>query len=249
MAKPRVLLVEDDPSLRRFVAMALEDMDTIELVQCDAVSQALVLLGQGQFRLILTDLMMPGESGFDLLERLQRTPALRGPARVAVLSAGLTPAVREELAGLAVWRLLSKPVSVSALVACVNDAVQGGDAAIAPASDPATQWRAGGDRAHAIQEYFEGNEELFDAYRSACMAQFPQDVAQGDAANAAGDLQALRRVAHSLKSVLLTLGYPVLSAQARTLEETSHAGSRQPAQDQWAGLRSALERVVRDTDN
>jgi len=246
MAVPRVLLVDDDPVLRRFVALALEDMDHIELVQCDAVAPALVLLAKESFRLILTDLMMPGQPGFDLLARLKDTPALRGPARVAVLSAGLTPAVREQLAGLDVWRLLSKPVSVSTLVACVNDALQGGDAAMAPDGDPLSQWRRGGDRAHAIQEYFEGNEELFDAYRSACIAQFPHDISQGDAASAAGELQTLRRVAHSLKSVLLTLGYPIVSAQARTLEETSHAGMRELARDQWAGLRSAVEQVLPD---
>jgi CheY-like chemotaxis protein len=233
MPLPRVLLVEDDPALRRFVALALEDMDNIELVQCDAVAPALALLAKEPFRLILTDLM-------------KDTPALRGSARVAVLSAGLTPAVREQLAGLDVWRLLSKPVSVSTLVACVNDAVQGGDAAMAPDSDPRSQWHTGGDRVHAIQEYFEGNEELFDAYRSACIAQFPHDISEGDAASAAGELQTLRRVAHSLKSVLLTLGYPIVSAQARTLEETSHAGMRELARDQWDGLRRAIEQVLRD---
>ena len=116
----------------------------------------------------------------------------------------------------------------------------------APDGGPLSQWRRGGDRAHAIQEYFEGNEELFDAYRSACIAQFPQDISQGDAASAAGELQTLRRVAHSLKSVLLTLGYPVVSAQARTLEETSHAGMRELARDQWAGLRRAVEQVLPD---
>ena len=246
MPLPRVLLVEDDPALRRFVALALENMDNIELVQCDSVATALVFLAKEPFRLILTDLMMPGESGFDLLVRLKDTPALRGSARVAVLSAGLTPVARERLAGLEVWRLLSKPVSVSALVACVNDALQGGDAAIAPEGDPLSQWHRGGDRAHAIQEYFEGNEELFDAYRSACIAQFPQDISQGDAASAAGELQNLRRVAHSLKSVLLTLGYPIASAQARTLEETSHSGMRELARDQWAGLRRAVEQVLPD---
>jgi CheY-like chemotaxis protein len=248
MALPRVLLVEDDPSLRRFVAMALEDMDTIELVQCDAVAPALALLAQGQFRLILTDLMMPGESGFDLIARLQRVPELRGPARVAVLSAGLTPAVREQLAGMDVWRLLSKPVSVSTLIACVTDALQGAEGAELPAAHPAAQWRQGGDRAHAIREYFEGNQELFDAYRSACMGQFPQDLRAGDSASAAGDLPALRRVAHSLKSVLLTLGYPMVSSLARTLEDTSHAGLLQPAREQWAHLRGAMEEILQPGD-
>ena len=76
----------------------------------------------------------------------------------------------------------------------------------------------GGARGQAWQEYFEGKRERFDASRGACLDQFRQDVREGDAASAAGDLQALRRVAHSLKSVLLTLGYPHMSAQARALE-------------------------------
>lgn len=248
MALNRILLVEDDPSLRRFVAMALEDLDTIELVQCDAVAPALELLAQGPFRLILTDLMMPGQSGFDLIAHLQQAPELRGPARVAVLSAGLTPEVREQLASMDVWRLLSKPVSVSTLMACVTDALQGGDPAPVPAAHPAAQWLQGGDRAHAIREYFEGNQELFDAYRSACMGQFPQDLRDGDSASAAQDLQALRRVAHSLKSVLLTLGYPAVSSLARSLEDTSHAGLLQPARDQWALLRSAIGDIVQPAD-
>ena len=247
MTLPRVLLVEDDASLRRFVAMALEDLDHIELVQCDAVAPALELLARGPFRLILTDLMMPGESGFDLLARLQHAPALRGPARVAVLSAGLTPAVRAQLAGMDVWRLLSKPVSVSTLIACVNDALQDGDATQAPAVHPVAPWGQGSDRAHAIQEYFEGDRDLFDAYRGACTEQFPQDMLEGDAASASGDLLALRRVAHSLRSVLLTLGYPMLSSQARMLEEFSQAGQLAPARAQWAGLRSAMDQVLLET--
>lgn len=243
MARARILLVEDDPSLRRFVAMALEDQEHVELVQCEAVRPALDALAQGSFALILTDLMMPGESGFDLLARLQVSPDLRGGARLAVLSAGLTPAVREQLAGLDVWRLLTKPVSVGALVGCVNDALQGADAA-SNESGPAAQE---GDQAHAIQEYFEGNQALFDAYRDACIGQFPQDIREGDAACAAADMQALRRVAHSLKSVLLTLGYPTLSAQARALEDRAHAHASADALPLWAALRAALDRVVRQS--
>ena len=242
-ALPRVLLVEDDATLRRFVAMALEDMP-IDLVQCDAVAPALALLAQDPFVLVLTDLMMPGESGFDLLEHLHRTPALRGRARVAVLSAGLTPEVREQLADMEVWRMLSKPVSVGTLVACVQDAIEGNAEAAAP--DGLARQPQAGDRAHAVQEYFDGNQELFDAYRSACMEQFPHDMREGDDASTQADLQPLRRVAHSLKSVLLTLGYRELSAQARMLEETSHAGDRAQARAQWQALRNALSQVLQD---
>ena len=248
MSKPRVLLVEDDASLRRFVAMALEDID-IELVQCVAVAPALALLREGSFCLVLTDLMMPGESGFDLLAHMQRVPALRGSAKVVVLSAGLTSAVREQLADAGVWRMLSKPVSVGALVGCVSDAIADAQQEAAPVAPDRAGRGQRGDRAHALHEYFEGNRELFDAYSGACMEQFPQDVRQGDAAIAQADLQAIRRVAHSLKSVLLTLGYPHLSAQARALEETSHDGLQEPAQAQWSALRAALLQVLQTAGN
>jgi len=243
MALPRILLVEDDSALRRFVSLALEDKG-IDLVQCEAVAPALAQLAQGEFALILTDLMMPGASGLDLLEQLQREPVLRGPARVAVLSAGLTGAVREQLARLEVWRLLSKPVSVGTLLACVDDALAG-----APAAAPGAGGHhppQDGDRQHAVQEYFEGNQTLFDAYRSACMDQFPHDLQEGDTASAAADLQALRRVAHSLKSVLLTLGFPALSAHARTLEDNSHTGLLVPCQAQWRILRAELRGVLQN---
>lgn len=62
MNRPRVLLVEDDPSLRRFVALALDELD-IQLLRCASVAEAVEVLSQGPVRLVLTDLMMPGESG------------------------------------------------------------------------------------------------------------------------------------------------------------------------------------------
>lgn len=239
----RVMLIEDDAALRRFVEMALEDLP-IELVQCETVAAALALLARGSFTLILSDLMMPGESGFDLLERLQREPALRGSARVAVLSAGLTATVRDQLADMDVWRLLSKPVSVGTLVNCVQDAIDGG----AVAADPGDQAMPAqdGDKAHAVKEYFDGNQELFDAYHEACMDQFQIDMHEGDKACIASDLPTLRLITHSLKSVLLTLGYPVLASQARALEDACHAGTAASAQGQWRALRDALGRILQE---
>ena len=46
MTRPRVLLVEDDPSLRRFVRMALEELP-IDLIECDSVP------GRTDFKLLI----------------------------------------------------------------------------------------------------------------------------------------------------------------------------------------------------
>ena len=122
MSAPKVLLVEDDSSIARFVQMALEELP-IELVTCANVPDAMQALHAGGVELIITDLMLPGESGIDLVQRLLQEPVQGRRIPVAVFSAGLTPPVREQLQAMKVWRMVSKPASVAELEACVTDAL------------------------------------------------------------------------------------------------------------------------------
>jgi DNA-binding response OmpR family regulator len=242
MDSPRVLLVEDDPLLRRFVRMALEELP-LELLECDGVAPALDILSRTQVQLIITDLMLSGASGIDLLQSLQRTPCLRGQAKTMVLSAGLTPEMREKLAPLNVWQMLSKPVSLQLLEDYVMQALHSVER-----NDPAAPFQAQApdlpDDKHAADTYFAGDLELFHSYRAACMLQFPHDIRAGDAACTPLDLAALRRIAHSLKSVLQTLGYAELSKQARALEDICHTGQTELALQGWSGLRTQLQALA-----
>jgi CheY-like chemotaxis protein len=238
MATPRVLLVEDDPLLRRFVRMALEQLP-LQLLECDGVPAALELLAGTQVQLIITDLMLSGASGIDLLQNLQSKPALQAQAKTMVLSAGLTPEVRAKLAPLNVWRMLSKPVSLQLLEDSVMEALND----VQPSASEATAPLAPDDR-HAADTYFAGDLELFHSYRAACLLQFPHDIQAGNAACTPLDLPALRRIAHSLKSVLQTLGYADLSAQAWALENLCYTGQAAPALRGWSGLRAQLQALV-----
>ena len=92
----------------------------------------------------------------------------------------------------------------------------------------------------AVQLYFGGQHELFTRYLAACRAQFPHDVSAADQALQTADAPALRRIAHSLKSVLLTLGYAELSTQARELEQACLTHLTPAAHDLWRTLRQAL---------
>ena len=83
-----------------------------------------------------------------------------------------------------------------------------------------------------VERHFAGDRALFLAYRASCVAQFTNDLRQGDDACARADAPALRRLAHSLKSVLLTLGQPEASERARQLIDATEqvaALIRQPA--------------------
>lgn len=249
MNLPRVLLVEDDASIARFVQLALEELP-IELITCTNVRDAMQALQAHSTRLIITDLMLPGESGIDLVQRLLHEPGLGHPAPVAIFSAGLTPAVRDQLSALKVWRMVSKPASVMELESCVRDALAlpmatPGDPLPSDAPTPSERMPPAATRAEteAIATHFAGDEFLFKAYRTSCLRQFPADVRQGDAACAAQDWPALRRLAHSLATVLLTLGHPAESVRARQLENAATQLAASQCLDHWDKLRSFMVRL------
>lgn len=237
--RPRVLLVEDDASLQRFVALALDEFE-IDLVTVTDVDTALAELADAPVALILSDLMLPGRSGFDLIDALAARPALRGAARLVVFSAGLNPQARQRLDRPEVWRLLSKPCSLAELEGCVRDALALQQEAAPPmASTPPTA-PTDEPSAQAINAHFGGNKTLYHAFRASCLRQFGADIAAGELACRQGDAAALRRLAHSLKSVLLTLGHPAESAQAHQLETLAEHADWPAALSQWRALSSTL---------
>ena len=225
---PRVLLLEDDPAVRLFVQMALEPL-FVDLLPCATLAQARQALADPAVRLVLTDLTLPDGSGLDLLQWLNDRARTSGRlCRTVVFSGGIDPAMEQKLQALQVWRVLHKPASVGSLMACVSDALAEQPALEVPQSDP-------------VAEFFGGNRPLHDAYRSACLAQFPQDLADGDLAARAGDAQALRRVAHNLKSVLAMLGEASAAQRARDTEEAAAAGSAESMRQGWLQLRGRVQ--------
>ena len=248
--RPRVLLLDDDDLVRALITFALEDMD-IDLVECVSVAQALQQLHDEPVQLLLTDLMMPGESGLSFIGRLADNPQLAGGARIVVFSAGLTTEVRAQLAPLPIWRLLSKPASITAIRSCVEDglaaaradgAASGVASGVASGTSPAPAAPAVDSVAAA---YFNGDAVLSESYRRTCLQQFPIDVRRGDAAVAQTDLAALRRLAHDLKSVLQILGHDTLAQQARALEDASAAGDAPVSLQLWVPVRTGLQALVR----
>ncbi len=242
-AHPAVLLVEDDASIARFVTLALEGMP-LTLVSCASAEQAQSLLQSQPFALLITDLMLPGASGVELIEWLRSSP--QAGCSAVVFSAGVRADVALRLEQLQVWGVLRKPVSVAQLVDCVESVLAAQPAGSpAPASvqaaeaDVPADMPADGGPA-AVSSYFGGDAALFHSYRASCLAQLPDDVALGENLLAARDAAALRRLAHNLKSVLRLLGHEQASGLAQTLEQACLAGDWAGATDAWRQLGAAL---------
>lgn len=252
-----LLLIEDDPSIRRFVTLALEDLP-VELHAAVSLSEARQRLSERRWSLIVCDLMLPDGSALTLLA----DPAARaaaGAAPWAVMSAGLTAERRAELAALGVQVCLDKPVSLATLHAAVLDALEAApppDAAGAGAAPAAGAAPVGlpaplpsdplpPPQAEALARHFGGDADLFGDFRRDVLRQLPQDAHEGDLACQRQDAAALRRVAHSLKSVLTLIGEPELSRQARAVEDAAASPSAAAtAFEGWPSLAQALRRLV-----
>jgi CheY-like chemotaxis protein len=250
MTRPRLLLVEDDPSIRRFVAMALED-EAVDVVPAAGLAQAREALKEGPFGLVMCDLMLPDGNGLELLRELLHPAA--GDARIACVafSAGISAEVHQQLLQAGVFQVLGKPVALAELVDCTRRALSAAatpdspralpascDEAtpLAPVPAPSPPAASANDVAAAVAHYFGGDFKLYVDFDRRCREQFGADLNYGDRALASADLAALRRLAHSLKSVLQSLGHGGASALSALLEVAAEQEKFAEAKGLWEQL-------------
>jgi len=116
MSTKRILVTEDDPSIRKLVATILRraryDVDTA-VNGHDAIEKA----KQTEYDVIVLDLMMPLMSGVEVLDRLPvRTPK---PRFVVIMSAAPLDNIAQA-AGTNVFATLHKPSAIEEIVATVG---------------------------------------------------------------------------------------------------------------------------------
>ncbi|MGQ0575762.1 MAG: chemotaxis protein CheB [Pseudonocardia sp.] len=115
--RPAVLLVDDNPDMRRYIHRLLSDRYDITLA-ADG-TQALAELAGRPFDLVLTDVLMPEVDGLELLARIRTDPALRAtPVVLLTGGADSTPTVRGLVAGAHDY--IVKPFTARELVARVE---------------------------------------------------------------------------------------------------------------------------------
>ncbi|RNB91953.1 diguanylate cyclase [Brevibacillus fluminis] len=72
----RILLIDDDDVLRSYLMRRLS-LDHYEIAEADGVESAKVLLWQQEYDLIILDLLMHPDSGYELFEFLKESPTLK----------------------------------------------------------------------------------------------------------------------------------------------------------------------------
>lgn len=125
--RKRILIVEDDASLRDLLVLEMTGEPAFDLTSVGDGTQALGLLRDGPFDLVVLDLQLPGVSGADILAYLQS----EAPGTDVVVLTGLAPDDPLVVSALErVDHVLEKPFPTERLVGLVRNRLSGA----APAS-------------------------------------------------------------------------------------------------------------------
>ena len=117
---PSVLIVDDDPSIRKLVATTLEDVAGFELVEAADGDEALELAREEAPAIVLLDIDMPGIDGFEACRRLRAQPQTADATVVMLTAAADEEAERAaEEAGADLF--ITKPFSPLELLRLVDD--------------------------------------------------------------------------------------------------------------------------------
>jgi PAS domain S-box-containing protein len=152
-----VVVVDDEPDLRKFLRRLLERQGH-RVLDTSNGTDALALCRAVLPDLIITDLLMPGMDGYELVRRLRNEKSIGGP-RIIFFSGWFDASEAQSLAErCGVHHVLRKPCTAAAILQAV-------ESALAAPSDPVLHTKAGYDREHArvlAEKLLRNTDELAD---------------------------------------------------------------------------------------
>jgi DNA-binding response OmpR family regulator len=118
---PRILVVDDHPNTASTLARALTKIETpIEVLTASSAEEALTLIEAGTIEILITDFLMTGMSGLDLIEKLNGE---KRPAYTILITAYDTPGLALSAKHLKVNNYLVKPVQTEKIFEIVSNAL------------------------------------------------------------------------------------------------------------------------------
>ena len=123
MASKRILVVEDDPSIRRVIVLALKSGGYTDVTETADGDAALEAAFRTRMDLVLLDLMLPGLDGISVCRRLRTNPET---AEVAIVMLTARGAECDIVSGLDAGAddYITKPFSKEVLLARIRAALR-----------------------------------------------------------------------------------------------------------------------------
>ncbi len=230
-----VLVVEDNEFNRRLLKDTLTSWGQ-EVLLAEDGWQALQLLEQQHFDLILLDIRMPGIDGIEVATRIRQQERERAekPVPIIAITADADAATREDCLNAGINAVMAKPVLPEQLARAIA-AHCAGDMATSVKHEllnPQASSDLGGDSERARQ------------YRKLLLQDIEEELESLQTALAVDDRNRLRRAAHSLKGLCGHLASPEPAELAAWLQQhalSAGTGQLRLVADQ---LRSACQRLL-----
>ena len=123
---PRILAVEDDAAIRRIIDRSLRS-EGYQLDTCVSAEAALPAIAQGDYSLLLLDVRMTGETGFDLARRVRAGQAGEHNRALPIvfLTAEADEMSYEQSFDVGAQRYLTKPFESTELIETVSAVLHG----------------------------------------------------------------------------------------------------------------------------
>ncbi len=122
----RILVVDDHPNTATTLARAISQLgEGVEVISATSGKEAIEFANGGAFDVLITDMMMPGMNGLELIERLQAHPGGR-PAHNILITAYDVPGLKESARRMKVNEVIIKPVRPEHIYQIVSNILGGG---------------------------------------------------------------------------------------------------------------------------
>jgi PAS domain S-box-containing protein len=244
-SRGRILLAEDNMVNQRLVVRSLERHGyTVDVVADGQSAVDRALDGHFGYNLVLMDVQMPIMGGFEATAAIRRAERQNGGhIPIIALTAHAMSGDRERCLSAGMDSYLSKPIRIDQLVEEIGQLLKNrppappAPKAEEPADPPATP-----DFRSAL-ERIGGDESLLRELAAIFVDECPRLLHDTRAAVLAGDPEALRRAAHTLKGAVVHFDVPLTYAAAAKLEQLGAAGDLAEAPTTLAKLASDVDRL------
>ena len=119
----RVLAIDDDPKAIELLAAALEP-EGFQVLRSHGGEEGLAIAESQHPDIIILDLLMPGLNGFEVLDRLEKSPTTEKPPVLIFSVKDLTPDEKERLKGRIARFAQKQEYTPQRLVGLVRDVLQ-----------------------------------------------------------------------------------------------------------------------------
>lgn len=251
----RILLAEDNITNQQVALGLLRRLGLRADVTANG-AEAVTALKTLPYDLVLMDVQMPDMDGLEAT-RVIRDPAsqvLNHQIPVIALTAHAMPGDRERFLAAGMNDHVTKPISLQKLSAALNRWLPTTGwpptgPASGPVSEPSAETAASGDAAGlptfdriGLVARLDGDQEMAQVAIETFLDESPRMIAELRQSMGAGDLRTVKRQAHSIKGMSLTLGAERVCRAASTLERAAESGDKAAASSCAAALEIEFSR-------